>query len=371
MHSRTRRYVGQTAWLIGAWTVASFVSAGLVQPSPELVAEFRSEGLPEVDGVLWALGRALVGGVLAGVASSVLEVSVFAPRARRIGVRRMLVLRTLVYAVLVSIVFFFVARFVARFQLGIPFERLLDSVAFRDFLSTQGMAMIGMLVLASFIIAALTQVARMLGPAALSSALLGRYETPEVERRIFMFVDLASSTSIAESLGPVRFAAFKDDFFHDLAEPLLDARGHIVQYVGDEVMMTWPWRAGAGSAVECVFDLDARLARRRAEYERRYGVVPVFRAGIHGGEVVVSQLGDVKRELVFSGDPVNTAARILELTKALEAPVLASAEVLAGAVLPDGVEATVRGEHLLRGRSSETTLVALSRRADVLPKFGS
>jgi len=190
-----------------------------------------------------------------------------------------------------------------------------------------------------------------------------------VERRIFLFIDLASSTSIAESLGPVRFAAFKDDFFHDLAEPLLDARGHIVQYVGDEVMMTWPWRAGARPAVECVFDLDARLALRRAEYEERYGFVPVFRAGIHGGEVVVSQLGDVKRELVFSGDPVNAAARILELTKALEASVLASAEVLADVDLPDEIEVTDRGEHLLRGRHSATALVALSRRADVQVKF--
>ena len=54
-----------------------------------------------------------------------------------------------------------------------------------------------------------------------------------------MFLDLNNSTAIAERLGPLRFNDFKNDFFHDIAQPVLETRGRIYQYVGDEAVVTW------------------------------------------------------------------------------------------------------------------------------------
>ena len=45
-------------------------------------------------------------------------------------------------------------------------------------------------------------------------------------------------------------------------------------------------------------------------YENNYGFVPFFKAGVHLGEVTVSEVGIIKREIAYHGDTINTASRI-------------------------------------------------------------
>ena len=205
---------------------------------------------------------------------------------------------------------------------------------------------------------------RLLGPRTATQILLGRYLRPVHEDRSFLFVDLVDSTGIAERLGPLKFAEFKNEFFHDIAEPVLDSGGQIVQYVGDEVMITWPrMRRGdavSSDCVRCFFSLKQRVLDRSAVYNARYGEAPRFRAGLHGGAVVVSQIGDIKREIAFSGDTVNTASRIQGLCRELRQDFLASLDVIAEVDLPEDVLREDLGEHSLRGRSAPVSLVGLS-----------
>src|SRR5215470_9571998 len=62
---------------------------------------------------------------------------------------------------------------------------------------------LAILTLVSFLINFMRQLDRMLGPGRLLSLMLGRYHRPVAEERIFMFLDLNNSTSIAEALGPL------------------------------------------------------------------------------------------------------------------------------------------------------------------------
>ena len=55
--------------------------------------------------------------------------------------------------------------------------------------------------------------------------------------------------------------------------------------------------------------------RKEEAYEVRFGMVPEFRGGIDVGAVTVIEVGDVKREIAYHGDVLNTAARLLELCK--------------------------------------------------------
>ncbi|WP_044220009.1 hypothetical protein [Chitinophaga pinensis] len=57
-----------------------------------------------------------------------------------------------------------------------------------------------------------------------------------------MFLDLNSSTTIAETLGDKRYHAFLKDIFTDITNPILDKKGEIYQYVSDEVIVAWPFR---------------------------------------------------------------------------------------------------------------------------------
>ena len=69
------------------------------------------------------------------------------------------------------------------------------------------------------------QLDRLLGPGVLVRYLLGRYHQRRREARIFMFLDLKSSTSLAEELGPEAYYNLVNECFRDLANPVLDSSG--------------------------------------------------------------------------------------------------------------------------------------------------
>src|SRR5207244_10556852 len=104
----------------------------------------------------------------------------------------------------------------------------------------------------------------------LVNLLLGRYHRPIAEDRIFMFLDLNDSTAIAAQLGPLRFNDFKNDFFHDIAEPVLETRGQIYQYVGDEAVVTWTTERGLrqGNCLRCVFSCSSASTSGRSAISR-------------------------------------------------------------------------------------------------------
>ena len=39
-------------------------------------------------------------------------------------------------------------------------------------------------------------------------------------------------------------------------------------------------------------------------------MIPTFKAGLHGGNLIVTEVGTVKKEIAYHGDVINTTARI-------------------------------------------------------------
>ncbi|HEY0978347.1 MAG TPA: adenylate/guanylate cyclase domain-containing protein [Flavobacteriales bacterium] len=142
--------------------------------------------------------------------------------------------------------------------------------------------------------------------------LLGRYYRPRQELRIFMFLDMRSSTAIAEAIGDTRYFQLLNDVYADLSDPVADSLGEIYQYVGDEISVSWPLHKGIKGerCLRCFFTIREKLHKRAAFYTKRYGSAPVFKAGFHYGQVTTGEVGLVKKQTIFSGDVVNTAAHI-------------------------------------------------------------
>lgn len=188
--------------------------------------------------------------------------------------------------------------------------------------------------------------------------LSGRYHQPKQELRIFMFLDMRSSTSIAEDLGHVRYFQLLNELFRDITDPIVDSRGEIYQYVGDEISVSWPLRRGLGRqrCIKCFLDIRAKLKRRQEHYRTRYGVVPAFKAGFHYGEVTTGEVGLVKKERIFSGDVVNTAARIQETCNTYQVDNLLSKDLL-DLLLPKGpLPVREIGSIALKGKRSTISL---------------
>ena len=156
------------------------------------------------------------------------------------------------------------------------------------------------------------QVNRLLGEGVLWKFILGKYHRPREEERIFMFLDMASSTTIAEQLGHIRFYALLNELFHEISQPVLQTKAEVYQYVGDEVILTWETRDGVENAncVRAFIMFRDILVRKASYYFKNFGVKPQFKAGLHCGKVVTAQIGDIKREIVYNGDVLNTTARI-------------------------------------------------------------
>ena len=202
---------------------------------------------------------------------------------------------------------------------------------------------------------------RKLGPGVLWNWLSGKYYNPREEERIFMFLDLNDSTSIAESLGNLKFSALIRDFFRDLTYPLLETGGEVSHYVGDEAVLTWKLARGLKDAncVQLFFKMRHAIEERAGFYKSEYGFVPQFKAGVHVGRVVATEVGEVKTEIVFHGDVLNTAARIQGICNTEGCPLLVSAECANLIALPANLSLRSLGTRQLKGKAHELEIFAV------------
>ena len=246
---------------------------------------------------------------------------------------------------------------------GFPLSHPESKAAFRAFVSDTYPIKNG---LAWALVVAITQlflqVNSKFGHRTFWNIIRGKYNTPKQEQRIFMFLDLDHSTSIAEKLGNEAYHSLLKDFFADITEPIIENKGSIYQYVGDEVVVAWDYREGLESAhcLHCFFDIKWAISRKKAHYFKRYGLVPTFKAGIHSGRVVAGEVGIVKRDITYSGDVLNTTSRILGKCSELKEECIISAELFNLLRNPSAFQSKVLGSIPLRGKQHEVLIRSLS-----------
>jgi adenylate cyclase len=196
------------------------------------------------------------------------------------------------------------------------------------------------------------------GPGVLWKLITGRYYHPREEERIFMFLDLRSSTSIAERLGHRRFFELLRELYQDMTWPVTECRGEIYQYVGDEVVISWSPRRGLSddNCIRCFYRIDETINAKRADYLDRFGVAPAFKAGVHLGPATVGEIGVLKKDIVYSGDVLNTTARIQAECNRHRVDLLVSSDLLERMGIGDAFHALPIGEIPLRGKAEPLAL---------------
>jgi adenylate cyclase len=216
---------------------------------------------------------------------------------------------------------------------------------------------------AAFVFVFILDVNGLLGQNVLINFVTGRYYAPRLESRVFLLIDMVGSTGFAERLGPLAFHRLVNRFIDDLTAPIVASRGEIHRYIGDEVIATWKLKDGIidSRCIAACFAAIDQLAKRAPDYKREFGAAVTVRAGLHCGPVVTGEMGSVKREIVFLGDTVNTAARIQELCRETGDRVLASADLIDRLELPAGIAKRSLGDLRLRGKGADLALYALTK----------
>ena len=159
--------------------------------------------------------------------------------------------------------------------------------------------------------------------------LMGKYHRPVWERKIFMFLDIKGSTDLVDSLGPEKSKRLFGKFMFDASEPITSNGGEIYRYQGDGFVATWDWeqRSDTADTFRAVDELYAMMEDQRRVYTEHFGVCPDFRIGIHGGDIITSEEGDIRRNIGFYGDTINIAARMEAKAKETGYDCVATAEI--------------------------------------------
>ena len=204
------------------------------------------------------------------------------------------------------------------------------------------------------------------GQGVLWDMITGKYHRPKSEERVFMFLDMKDSTMIAERLGNKRYHAFLKDVFSDITNAIIANLGQIYQYVGDEVVISWPLKVGLidNRCINCFFDVQATLNSLKQKYIEAYSVVPVFKAGIHHGVVVAGEIGVIKRDITYSGDTLNTTARMQAMCNNHQTKLLVS-ESLAKQLQLERYQLRPIGAIDLKGKQQAIELIAVALAVNV------
>jgi len=210
----------------------------------------------------------------------------------------------------------------------------------------------------------LIQVSRKFGPGNLIKILIGKYSKPKKENRLFMFMDLRGSTAIAEKLGHDKYSELMQSCFHDLTNVVIKYSASIYQYVGDEVVLCWSTDTGLKNmnCIKAYYEFIEVLKSREEFYISNFDMLPYFKCGIDCGEVTVAEIGDIKREIAYHGDVLNTGARIEKLCTPQNQRMLISEYV--EKELPqnlNGYSKEMIGEFELKGKKERVKIYSINK----------
>ncbi|MCB0488471.1 MAG: adenylate/guanylate cyclase domain-containing protein [Cyclobacteriaceae bacterium] len=235
------------------------------------------------------------------------------------------------------------------------FEEFVFSITFASTMLQMGFSLILCLIYSG--------ISENLGHSVLSNFFTGKYHSPKEEERVFMFLDMKDSTTAAEKLGHIRYFDLLKDYYADLSDSIIDYEGEVYQYIGDEIVISWSLQKGISknNCVHCFFSMKADLQKRASYYEDKYGFIPAFKAGLHFGHVTTGEIGALKKEIIFTGDILNTTARIQGLCNQYDSDLLMSAELYERLSLTGNFIIHPLGKAELKGKSELVELVSVSR----------
>jgi adenylate cyclase len=187
---------------------------------------------------------------------------------------------------------------------------------------------------------------------------------------VSLFVDMRGSTRLAEKMLPFDTVFVVNRFLAAVAQAVIECGGRPNQFVGDGMLALFGLATSAQTACRQALRAAALIAKNIDEVNQflshdlrepiRFGI------GIHGGEVIVGDIG-YRDHMVFTalGDAVNVAARLQDMTKALSCEAIISEEVRVTAGLADGD--LPKQEVAIRGRAEPMGVRVIADARALLP----
>jgi len=172
-----------------------------------------------------------------------------------------------------------------------------------------------------------------------------------------LFADIRGFTALSEKRDPRQVVSILNSYFAMMANIILKNKGTLDKYIGDGILaffgapITREEHAelAVNSAIEMISMLDVLNKELMLDIPLRIGI------GIHSGVAVVGNIGsERKMEYTIIGDTVNTASRVEDITKELQANILITEETFSRLKILDNI--TPEKEITLRGKTQPIKL---------------
>lgn len=328
--------------------IAEFKALG----EENVIAEYLSSGYQYLEATLF--------GIFFGLAFGVINHFVRDSKIRRNSFGKIILIEsTLYFSALISafIVVYLVLNIFDVFPKDVELLNYADIITF-EYILSMGLYFAFFIILTNFIL----QVNKKFGPGNLAKMMLGTYHTPKEEHKIFLFLDLKDSTGIAEKLGHKTYSQFLANCYYDLTDIIIKYKADVYQYVGDEVVLCWDVKIGLQdlNCIKTFFAFEKKLKDQKDFYLNNYRMLPEFKGGMDMGYVTAAEVGDIKREIAYHGDVLNTAARIQEQCKQFGAKMLISEHIEKQLLSLNDFQKEYMGEVTLRGKKEDVKIYSIN-----------
>ncbi len=150
----------------------------------------------------------------------------------------------------------------------------------------------------------------------------------KIQNVAVLFIDIIGFTRLAAGRDPHEVIALLRGFHGRMEREVFRHSGTLDKYLGDGLMATFGTPSAgdrdASNALECALAMQEVLTvwnrerRRLGEPEIQAGI------GIHYGETLLGDIGANRLEYAVIGTAVNVAARLEEMTRRLQTPIVMS-----------------------------------------------
>jgi adenylate cyclase len=324
--------------------------------------DFENHGMPISSlHLMHSFIEGIAVGILNGFAISIIDLLVDTDNFKRRSFRYTIIFKSAAYcfSIVISVVLIFVLNDLLMGSREMPVK--VDPETGNQMTRMYVIAVSAYIICLNILIKLLKEADKKFGPGIMLKLFSGRYYHPVIEERIFMFLDLKASTSIAEKLGHIKYSSLIQDCFYDITDIVEKYQAEIYQYVGDEIVLTWDVEKGMKNenCFRFFFDFKQKLERRVEYYNNTYGVNPEFKAGLNCGTVTVCEIGEIKKDIAYHGDVLNTASRIQGLCNSYGKPVLISEMLNKKMPKEKTFKRELIGEILLKGRETPVGVYSL------------
>jgi adenylate cyclase len=320
-------------------------------------------------GIFDWLSNVIVLSIIFGGLSGLLEIYILRDKLKRIKFSLVVLYKTALFFLLfiVTVSFFISLKNFVLAPIGIIMGDPPTENELLSFFSSSVFYKHGVVVLIySFMINFFFQIKSKMGKGVLFNLFVGKYHFPRKEERIIMFLDLTSATTIAEEMPLSQYSLFLQDFFSVIDDAINETKGAIFQFVGDEVVILWDSKEGVenNNSIRFFFLAQKKILDLKDYFMDKYNVVPNFKAGLHSGSVVITEVGVTKQEIAYHGDTVNTAARIRSACNDVNKKFLVSAELLSQLVNFDQhYDMESVGHSNLKGKKNVVGLISIEEKS--------